>query len=157
MKKLVCTVASVAALVAPGAVEAQTVVGGALAYHTDAEALGIGAYAGIAAPQLHENIAINPSFIWYFPDLGDLWELNGDVVFRFPLTGQTSMIPFALGGINILRQSVAGISTTDVGLNLGGGLIFPLPTVRPAVGAKFEIQDGTGFVLFGGVGFPLGS
>jgi hypothetical protein len=77
------------------------------------------------------------------------------------------VLPFALAGLNIFRVSVDGVtvpgvgtfgggSSTDIGLNLGGGVVFPTESVRPVAGAKFEIQDGTSFVVFGGVGFPLG-
>lgn len=161
MRKLFGTVALVGILALPGAVQAQgtTVVGGLLAYHTDAEAVGIGVYAGIPLASVHPNLSIKPDFTFYFPDGYDYWELNGDAVWRFDLANNQQIIPFALGGINIAHTSVSvagfSASNTDIGLNLGGGVIFPLESIRPVVGAKFEIQDNTGFVLFGGVGFGI--
>lgn len=160
MKKLLATVALVGTLMIPGGIAAQTTVGAAAGYHTDLEEFGIGAYAGIPVPTLHENLSINPSFIYYLVDGATMFEVNGDAVFRFPLAENTSMVPFALAGINIFRTSIdilgTSVSSTDVGLNLGGGLAFPMASVTPVVGAKFEIQDGTGFLVFGGIGFPLG-
>jgi opacity protein-like surface antigen len=168
MRKLLATVALVGTLMAPGSAEAQTptTVGGAVAYHTDLEALGIGAYVVIPMPQLHENISINPNFIYYFPDIGSYWTLSGDVVYTFPVSADTPVSPFALAGINVSRFStgditigtttVSGISSTDVGLNLGGGVAFPMESFTPVAGARFEIGDGNGFVLFGGVGFAVG-
>ena len=161
MRKLLGTVAMVGLLAVPGSVQAQgtTVIGGMLAYHTDAEAVGIGAYAGIPLNSIHPNLSIKPDFIFYFPDGFDYWELNGDAVWRFDLADNPSLVPFALGGISIAHTSVSvagfSASSTDVGLNLGGGVIFPMEKIRPAVGAKFEIQDNTGFVIFGGVGFGI--
>jgi hypothetical protein len=147
-------------LVAPGAIHAQTTVGGALGYHTDFEAFGVGVYAGIPLPQLHENISINPSFMFYFPDGFDAFEVNGDLIYSFPVSEDSPVEPFALAGLNIMRTSFsAGTfsqSFTDVGLNLGGGVTFPAESFTPFAGAKFEIQDGTGFLIFGGVGFAVG-
>ncbi|MGD2046307.1 MAG: hypothetical protein PVJ80_02515 [Gemmatimonadota bacterium] len=162
MRKLLGAVALALMLVAPGTVQAQaqTVVGGLVGYHDDAEALGVGAYASFAVPQLHENLSIMPSFVYYFPDGYDAWELNGDVSYSFPVSSDSPVIPVAFAGLNIFRTSVSAggfsASSTDVGLNLGGAVVFPLESVRPSAGAKFELQDGTSFVIFGGIGFPLG-
>lgn len=157
MRKLLGAVALVGMLAMPGLVQAQTVVGGAVAYHDDLEAFGVGGYVGIPLSQIHESLALNPNFIFFFPDGGDYWELNGDLIWRFPVSGDSPVLPFALGGIAIAHVSPdVGNSDTDIGINLGGGVIFPLETVRPAVGAKFEIQNNTSFVIFGGIGFPIG-
>jgi hypothetical protein len=159
MRKLFGTVALVGLLTVPGTAQAQavSVVGGLLAYHTDLEAVGVGAYLSLPLASIHPNLSIKPDFTFYFPDGGDYWELNGDAVWRFDLADNPSLIPFALGGISIAHVSPdGGGSDTDVGLNLGGGIIFPMASVRPAIGAKFEIQNDTGFVIFGGLGFPLG-
>jgi len=159
MRKLFGTVALVGMLAVPGVVHAQavSVVGGMLAYHTDLEAVGVGAYFSLPLSSIDENLSLKPDFVFYFPDGGDYWELNGDAVYRFDLANNQAIIPFALGGISIAHASSdLGGSNTDVGLNLGGGIIFPLESIRPAVGAKFEIQDNTNFVIFGGIGFPLG-
>jgi len=162
MRKLFGTVALVGLLAVPGALQAQavSVAGGLLAYHTDLEAVGVGAYFSVPLSSVHENLSLKPDFTFYFPDVGNYWELNGDAVWRFELADNPSLIPFALGGISIAHASVdvgtTTVSDTDVGINLGGGIIFPLGTVRPVLGAKFEIQDDTGFVILGGLGFPLG-
>lgn len=160
MRKLLGTVALVGMLALPGVVQGQTIVGGTLAWNTDSEDVGIGAYVAIPLPALSENIVIKPDFTFYFPDVGTVWELNGDLVYRFDLANNQQIVPFALGGLNIVHVSydagVVSVSDTDVGLNLGGGIVFPLESIRPAVGAKFEIHNSTSFVLFGGIGFPLG-
>jgi hypothetical protein len=157
MKKLLCTVALVGMLAGPSVVEAQMTAGPIVAYYTDGDgALGVGAYLGIPLPQLTEGMSIAPSFIWYFPDGFDLFEVNGDLVYFFPVAADAPVAPFGLGGINITRASVGSFSNTDVGLNLGGGVQFPGSSLSPFAGGKFTIQDGTGFVLFGGISFPIG-
>jgi len=160
MKKLLYVAALVGMLVVPGAVQAQMSAGPVLAYHTDGEALGVGGFLGIPLPQLSEGFALVPNFIWWFPDAGTMFEVNGDLMYSFPVSEGTPVLPFAFAGLNIFRTSVdlgtfGTFSNTDVGLNLGGGVQFP-GSLSPFAGAKFEIQDGTGFVIFGGISFPIG-
>ena len=160
MKKLLCTVALVGMLAAPSVVQAQMTAGPMLAYHTDAEALGVGGFLGIPVPSIGEGFSIVPNFIWWFPDAGTMFEINGDVAYFFPVAEGTPVMPFAFAGLNIFRFSFdAGqfgtVSNTDVGLNLGGGVQFP-SQLNPFAGAKFEIQDGTGFAIFGGISFAVG-
>ncbi|HET9947361.1 MAG TPA: outer membrane beta-barrel protein [Longimicrobiales bacterium] len=164
MKKLLCTVAVAGALVVPGAAQAQVVLGPMAGFHTEdaIDAFGIGAFASFEVPSLDENLSITPSFIYYFPDdPRGYWELNGDVVYNFEVSPDTPVLPFAMAGLNIARFSVdlngASDSDTEIGLNLGGGVTFRAANVEPFAGAKFELQDETGFVLFGGVGFPVGN
>ena len=160
MKKLLCATALVGMLGVPASAFAQVEAGPLLAYHTDAEAVGIGAYVGIPIASV-PGLAIVPDFTWFFPDGFDYFEINGDVAYNFEVGPDSPVTPFAFAGLNIARTSVeAGgfsASSTDVGLNLGGGVNFVAGSLAPFAGAKFEIQDATGFVIFGGLGFQLGS
>jgi len=152
MRKLLGTVAVAGMLLMPGLVDAQTVVGPAAAYYTEGDgAFGIGAYASIPLPQIHESVVFSPNFLYFFPDNGDYWELNADAIYRFPVSGDSPIAPFALAGLNIARTS-----ETDLALNLGGGVVFPLESVRPVVGAKFETHSGSPFIVFAGIGFAVG-
>jgi len=155
MKKLLCAIALAGMLILPASVSAQVQAGPILAYHTDAEAVGIGAFVSIPIASV-EGLAIAPDFTWFFPDNVDYFEINGDVVYNFTVGPDSPVMPFAFGGLNIARTSVAGFSNTDVGLNLGGGINFEAGSLAPFAGAKFEIQDNTNFVIFGGLGFTLG-
>src|SRR5690606_27189099 len=104
MKKLLAAVALGGMFVVPGAAEAQFTLGPMAAYHDDAEAFGIGAFAGFAIPSLDENLSISPSFVYYFPDDPlDFWELNGDVIYSFEVSADTPVLPFAMAGLNIAR------------------------------------------------------
>ncbi len=157
MKKLLCAVALAAMLGVPASVSAQVTAGPMLAYHTDLEAVGVGAFLGVPLASI-EGLSIVPSFIWYFPDGGDYFEVNGDAVYTFMVSADSPVQPFALAGLNIARVSPDfGDSNTDVGLNLGGGVNFVAGSLTPFAGAKFEIQDQTSFVIFGGLSFALGN
>lgn len=159
MRRLAFSTLALAALVAaPSSAEAQVRFGGTVAYHLDLEALGVGAVVKAPLPALHENVGIMGDFTWYFPDGFDYFEVNGNLTYDF-LMEDSSITPFALGGLVIARTSfdseeVFGVdiggSSTDVGLNLGGGIAFE-GSLSPMVGAKLEIQDGSGFVIFGSV------
>ena len=160
MKRLLCTMALVGMLVAPGVVQAQLTAGPILAYHTAAAAIGAGAFLPIPVPTPAAGFPIVPNFVWFFPDGFDYFEVNGDVMYSFPVSADAPVAPFAFAGLNVARTSVSvgtfSASSTDIGLNLGGGINFNAGSVNPFAGAKFEIQDGTGFVIFGGLGFAVG-
>lgn len=161
MKKLLCVVALVGMLMVPGAVQAQMNVGPIVAYHTDGEMIGAGGFVGIPLPQLSEGFSLIPNFLWWFPDAGTMFEVNGDLAYYFPVSESAPVMPFAFAGLNIFRTSfdfgglIGSVSSTDVGLNVGGGVQFQ-GSLQPFAGAKFEVQDGTGFAVFGGIGFPIG-
>jgi hypothetical protein len=156
MKKLLCTVALVGMLVAPGAAQAQLQAGPFLAYTDDAEAFGVGGFIAIPLPQLNPNISLVPDFIWFFPDNIDLFEINGDLMYSFPVSADSPVLPFAFGGLNIARASAGGVSNTEVGINLGGGVNFVTGSLNPFAGAKIELEGGESFVIFGGLSFMLG-
>jgi hypothetical protein len=155
MKKLLCTVALVGILAAPSVVQAQVQVGPVAAFHDDVD-FGIGGFVGIPVPSLNPNLAIVPNFLIYFPDGFDALEVNGDVVYSFAVSAESPVIPWAMAGLNFFRVSGGGFSNTDVGLNLGGGVDFRAGSMTPFAGAKFELHDGNGFVIFGGLGFAVG-
>lgn len=157
MRKLIAAVALVGMLLVPATAEAQTTIGPVAGFHDDFD-FGIGGFLGIPVPSLDPNLSINPSFVFFFPDgPWDYWEINGDVVYAFEVDEDTPVLPFAMAGLNIARLNPdVGNGDTEMGLNLGGGIGFRAASVQPFVGAKFEIGDNDGFVVFGGIGFPLG-
>jgi hypothetical protein len=158
MRKLLCSMALVGMLAAPVAVQAQLEAGPYLAYNNDlgGGTVGVGGYIAIPVPQLAAGFAIVPDLGIYFPDGGSFFEINGDLAYFFPVAEGSPVLPFAFGGLNWARFSPdGGSASSDIGLNLGGGVQFP-GTVRPFAGAKFAIQDNTAFVIFGGIGFALG-
>lgn len=163
MKKLLWTAALVGMLVAPSVVQAQMTAGPFLAYHDDLEAIGVGGFLGIAIPQLAPGFAVVPNIAIFFPDDPlSFFEINGDVMYTFPVSETSPVEPFAFAGLNWARSSIdfggttGSVSDSDIGLNLGGGVNFDAGSLSPFAGAKFEIHNNTGFVIFGGISFALG-
>lgn len=157
MKKLLCAVALLGMTIAPAGVAAQATVGPMAAFHDDVD-FGIGGFVSIPVPSLDPNLTIVPSFVYYFPDDPfNYWEINGDVLYAFEVSADTPVLPFAFGGLNFASFGIdGGNSNTEIGLNLGGGIKFRAESVEPFAGAKFQIGDIDGFVIFGGIGFPVG-
>lgn len=162
MKKIsLLLLASAVFVGAPVAIQAQTYAGPVVAFHDDFD-LGVGAYLSVPMPDWHENLGILVDGEIFFPgDDVSYFTANGGVVMRFPAA---SVTPFALAQLALRRWSwdydgpgsdLVDDSSTDIGLNLGGGVSFA-GSLRPSVGARLEIGDGTGFVIFGALGFPLG-
>jgi hypothetical protein len=162
MRKIVLGLAAAALLAAiPRGVDAQVQIGPTLAFHDDFD-FGIGATVSAQAPGLGEGIGFMADFIVFFPDTDgyDYFEINGNVTYSFPLA-ESTVLPFALGGLNIARASYdAGTlgdgSNTEIGLNLGGGIVFDAGSFRPAIGGRFEVNGGEGFVLFATLPFEVG-
>ena len=144
MKKLLLTVALAGMLLAPAVASAQVNAGPLAAFHDDLD-FGIGGFVGIPVPSLDQNLSIVPSFVYYFPDGFDAWEINGDVVYGFEVSEDTPVLPFAFAGLNISRVSVdfgsfGSASSTEMGLNLGGGIQFRAESVNPFAGSWQDAQ-----------------
>lgn len=148
MRKLVSGLAAAAFLaLGPVAVSGQVQLGPTLAWGDDGADFGIGATLGARLPSLGEGVGVMADFIIFFPDNSDYFEVNGNITYDFPIEGST-VLPFALAGLNIARASNDVFSNTEVGLNLGGGLVFDAGDFRPQVGGRFEIDGGEQFVVF---------
>lgn len=77
----------------------------------------------------------------FFPDGPlDFWEANANLFYHFHLSDTPSVLPYIGGGLNIGRLS-NGSSNTEAGLNLGGGLRFPMASVSPFIEARAVISD----------------
>jgi hypothetical protein len=139
----------------PGAVHGQATLGPTLAYHDDAD-FGIGATLGIDASSLGAGVGFVGDFIVFFPEGAvDYLEFNANLTYDFPLQ-QSTVVPFALAGLNIARASLGDVSNTEVGLNLGGGVEFSAGRFRPTAGLRVEIEGGDAFVFFISLPFALG-
>lgn len=133
----------------------------------DAE-LGIGARAAIGVPALLANLEIHASFDYFFVDDFEgfgveadatYWELNGNAVYKFNLTGVPTVTPYVGAGVNVAHISgdVSGLggsgdfSDTDLGLNILGGTQFNVGSVTPYVELRIEAGGGEQFVITGGL------
>jgi hypothetical protein len=110
--------------------------GAQLVYGDDSD-IGVGARVEIETPELLERTRIVTDFNWYFPDdtrFADLtfWEINLNWLHRVGVDGGESAPSYYLGGG--LNFAYAGYdyadgtddSEKDLGVNLLGGLAFPL-------------------------------
>ena len=159
---------------------AQTTLGGGLAYGSEIENIGIdltGQYF------IKDNLAIEAAFVYYFPkDFGDglssvdgedykikWYEINANVNYYFNMTGNIKA--YGLGGLNMSIVSVptfnlgsifgggAGVkneSTSKIGLNIGGGADFDLgKNFTPFAQIKYVLSDFDQLQILGGVRFNL--
>lgn len=114
-------------LSAPSSSYAQVQFGGQVNVGTETD-FGIG---GRIVANMHEvsgGLGFIGSFDIYFPDgPRDYFEMNGNLIYTIDLK-ETTNAPYVGGGLNVGHASNGG-SGTELGLNLLGGIKFPLPGV----------------------------
>lgn len=139
----------------PGTASGQAHVGPQLSLAEDRE-LGLGGRVLVNLSDFEGWEGVG-SFDLFFPD-GDVdyWELNGNVLYNFPVEPSRSFFPYLGGGINIARLDARGMDAGDtaVGLNVVGGGKFDAAGVTPFVEARIEVEGGEQFVFTGGLLFP---
>lgn len=97
---------------------------------------------------LSKRIAISPAAIFYFDKA---WEANGNL--NFILAGSSSVLPYAIAGLNIFSSS----GSTNLAANLGFGANYKISRKsRLFTEAKFELGESQQFVILGGIKFPVG-
>lgn len=154
MKRTLVSVAGatfvLALLVVPSQLPAQAAFGLQGNWGSEAD-FGIGGRLLVNIPNV--NLEAVASADVFFPE-GDVdWlEFNGNIFYHFHAPGAANVLPYLGGGLNITRISVNG-STTETGLNLGGGVRFPRPGVTPFLEARAVISDADQLVLTFGVLF----
>jgi len=95
-----------------------------------------------------------PSFNAYFPQLGTRLGFNADAKLRFPPTANFQF--YTGGGFGLLYRDIGGISDTDPGVNMLGGVDARIGRVHPFVEARVGWHDNTMFQLMTGLNFTLG-
>jgi hypothetical protein len=87
------------------------------------------------------------------------YEINGNLAVPFTIEG-SSIQPYVGAGIGLAHGSYSyplfgefDYSNTDVGLNILGGIFFPLGGLKGFAQGKFELSGGEQFVLSGGILF----
>jgi hypothetical protein len=98
-------------------------------------------------------------FSYYFPGNNvNYWEINGNLGYMIPGV-RGNVHPYAGGGLNIGHASVdncgfTGCSSTDVGVNLLGGInIQTRNKLMPFIEGKIQLGHGDQFVITGGLYF----
>lgn len=164
MRKTFGVLSLAAVLAVPGAAEAQISVGPTAAFHDDFD-FGIGAMVGVDLPALAPGVGVLGDFTYFFPGIDnfDYWEINGNLTYDIVLE-DAPVAPFALGGLNVASFSSSAdtefgsfsASSTEIGINLGGGIKFQAGALEPLVGLRLELNGGEGFVIFGSLPFSVG-
>lgn len=149
---------------------AQTTVGGGIAYGTDIESLGIHANGQFF---INDRLAITPSILYYFPKeivegFNYKWfEINGNASYYF-ITDENINV-YGLAGLNVAIISFPFInvtnifgggdtssSTTKVGLNIGVGADFDIGSnITPFGQLRYNISSFDQLAIEAGVRFPL--
>ena len=164
MSRIIRSVVRVAtlagALMAPAAANAQVRLAPELAVADNVE-FGVGARAFFPIGSV-PNLEIGAAVDFYFPDNFDYYEFAGLVYYTFPQPDAPTILPRVGAGpvigvtsFDTDSQDTSGASSTNVGLQLLGGIDFPLATVQPYVEFGLGIGDIPDFFVRGGVGFGL--
>jgi hypothetical protein len=123
---LLCSTVFVLFVIASSYSSAQLQVGGGLALGSEGTTFGLEGrlrttFGGI------RNIFICADFMWFLPDNGTQFSLDGNAHYQF-VQFQRSGNPdkagsglYALAGLNITRFEIGQFANTDIGLNLGIG------------------------------------
>ncbi len=170
MKKISLLIAAFSLLFVTQNTQAQTAkgdmrLGAQLGYGTEIESLGIGARFDYA---ITDQILLAPDLMYFFGKSQDgvdfSWfdiNLNGNYVFEM---SNPDIIPYVLAGLNIAFFSVdfegisifpGGGSSTNIGLNLGGGVDFVVSTFFVFGELRYVLSSSDQLVISGGVKFPL--
>lgn len=145
---------------AAGGSEAQVRFGGQLNVADDTD-FGVGPRVAANLEELGPRFQIIGTWDIYFPDEDalDFWELNGNVAYRFDLPETDDVVPYVGSGLNIAHSEVdlrfgGEASDTDLGLNILGGVEFPLTSVTPFFEVRRALDGSEQFYLTGGLLVP---
>ena len=143
----------------------RTRFGAQVSFASDDVDLGVGGHLDLPMNQLFQNqpVFAQISADIFFPG-NDLtyFELNWNLLYKFRIPN-SPLAPYAGAGVNFAYLKDGGVctttpgadcSSTDLGVNLAGGVQFPnAGRLLPFVQARFELKGGELFVLSGGVHF----
>lgn len=131
----------------------------------DSASLGLGGAAGY---DFTERLSAEAEIAYVFDLMGNIddadWSLLGvgaNVLYHFPL--ENGMAPYATAGLGFGRSSQDfeddGVTSTEVGFNLGGGIKVPLTDAMSARGDlryfKFNDAAPDGWRIYGGLMWRL--
>ena len=148
---------------------AQTTVGGGIVYGTEVENIGINVTGQYF---INENIAIAPSFTYYFPktivaNYSFKWyEVNADGNYYFAIA-DSKIKPYGLAGLNVSiisfpNASFGGFgsttsdSSTKIGANIGGGASYDIgKNITPFAQLKYTLSSFNQLAIMAGVRFEI--
>ena len=140
--------------------EGQFKVGGGLAFGTEVEAIGIQAGATYG---FTDEISAGADFIIFFPENIDWFEFNANGHYKF--VAEDDMSVYALAGLNYTSLSVdvpnfggfggGSVSSSEIGLNLGGGAEFNVDFALIYAELKYVVSNADQLGISGGLRFPI--
>jgi hypothetical protein len=117
---------------------------------TDVGIEGRGVFNLASAP----NLAIAPDIQYFFVENITIIAIDPNVHYNFTnFRGGGGL--YGLAGLNILIASASGASDTDLGINLGAGVMGDLGGITGYGDLKLVLGNGTGVVISAGLLFPL--
>lgn len=152
MKKQLFIVALATFLFASGASYAQR-IGGFLGYGSEVEELGLGVNGEFG---LNSKLSISPSFMFWFVENANVWELNVNANYYFSKFSAAEL--YGIGGLNLFnyKHEDADDGDSEVGVNLGIGFNFNVgKNWEPFTEAKFVLGDADQLALLFGIKFKL--
>ncbi|CAN5871637.1 hypothetical protein BH23GEM9_BH23GEM9_28790 [soil metagenome] len=167
MKKLMLLGCSVLLLAIPSTGDAQVAFGPQLSWGSDSD-IGVGGRAVIGIPQFRTGLELHVSGDYFFLDCGGStsevdcsWiEFNANAALPVPLA--ENLNTYVGAGLNVTRVKVdvgpfGSASNTEIGINVLGGLKFPMGGMTPFTEARFTIGGSEQFVLTVGLLFGGGA
>jgi hypothetical protein len=125
-------------------------IGAHLLYNFDAEDFGLGVQFSYPVAR---HLELYPSFDYYFQSPGTLWQLNGDVKYKFR---DEHNWPYVGGGLAIKHASAFGFSNSDVGVNLLAGWETLIGQwIHPYGEARLTLDGGTAFQIDAGLNITV--
>ncbi|MGD8698291.1 MAG: hypothetical protein PVJ43_03310 [Gemmatimonadales bacterium] len=158
MRRLLPVVFAAALAVTPSSAFGQVDLGAQLSWGTDNAGLALGGRLNWVWPWEPSTSMIG-SFDYFFPDGFDLWEINVNLAYSFPLDIEDFGL-YGGAGMNWAHFSSLGernLSDDKFGLNLLGGIKYFLPTVIPYGEVRVALGGAEHWVFTGGVLFDIGT
>ncbi|NOT10187.1 MAG: hypothetical protein HOP28_18490 [Gemmatimonadales bacterium] len=134
-----------------GAAQLRPHVGPRFGVDTKAEDIFIGFH--MTAP-IDRRIEFYPSINLFLPDRGSSIGFSGDFKVLFPTRANTEFYTGA--GLNVHHVSFNGVSDTNLGANLIGGIETRLGRVHPFVESRLVFNRETAFQGIIGLNFTFG-
>jgi outer membrane protein X len=159
MKKIFKTVIAVIALTTIGLTanaqqQGDMAWGAQGAYASDGEFLGLGAKFRY---NVTDPIRLEAAFTYYLPKNSvNMWDFSADAQWLFPVSDKVTLYPAAgLGiyGVKVDLGAFGSASSSDLGLNLGGGADFHISD-KTAITAQLKYSTAIeSVILSAGVAF----
>jgi len=118
-----------------------------------------GSLAAGAHLELEEQgsrVHLAPGFLYWSNDGLSDFNPNFDLFYHFSPRGRVSPYVGAGAALHFYSNDGPGDPGTDVGANFFGGVLFPSPSTRFFIEARYAATDRSQASIFGGITLPIG-